>query len=178
MPARRTRKAPTRRKPPVGRWAVPRHFEIRESPIQGKGAFATVDIPRGTRLIEYTGARISHEEADRRYDDERMRRHHTFLFTLDDNWIIDAAEGGNDARFINHSCEPNCEAVIVGDRRIYIEAKKRIPAGTELVYDYQYERQADHTADDEKFYRCLCGAATCRGTILAPPKKKRGAKRA
>jgi len=162
----------------TGRYATPRHFELRDSPIQGKGAFATTDIPKGTRLIEYTGEKISHDEADRRYDDEKMKRHHTFLFTLNDNWILDAANGGNESMYINHSCDPNCEAVIVGERRIYIEAKKHIPTGQELLYDYQYERRDDHTAEDEAFYKCLCGSPKCRGTILMPKKPKRAAKRA
>lgn len=169
------KKAVTRRRPVArtGRYVTPRHFELRTSPIQGTGAFATTDIPKGTRLIEYVGEKISHDEADRRYDDEKMKRHHTFLFTLDDNWIIDAAVGGNEAMYINHSCDPNCEAVIVGGRRIYIEAKKHIRKGEELVYDYQYERRDDHTAEDEKFYACRCGSPKCRGSILMPKKPKR-----
>lgn len=167
-----TRRRPVARK---GRYATPRHFELRTSPIQGTGAFATTDIKKGTRLIEYVGEKISHEEADRRYDDEKMKRHHTFLFTLDDNWIIDAAVGGNEAMYINHSCDPNCEAVIVG-KRIYIEAKKNISEGTELVYDYQYERRDDHTAEDEKFYACRCGSPKCRGSILMPKKPKRASR--
>ena len=143
------------------------YFEIRDSAIQGKGAFATRSIRKGTRIVEYLGQRISWRTADKRYDDENMSRHHTFLFTVDDKTVIDAAVDGNEARFINHSCEPNCEAI--NDRkRIFIEAIKTIPAGTELVYDYQYERTKDHTAEDEKFYRCRCGAPKCRGTILAP----------
>ena len=168
-------KGTTRRRPAArkGRYSSPRHFELRNSPIQGTGAFATTDIKKGTRLIEYTGEKISHDEADRRYDDEKMKRHHTFLFTLDDNWILDAANGGNESMYINHSCDPNCEAVIVGGKRIYIEAKKNIREGEELVYDYQYERRDDHTAADEKFYACRCGSPKCRGTILMPPKKSK-----
>ena len=143
------------------------YFALRTSPIQGTGAFATRTIRKGTRIIEYLGQRISWRTADKRYDDEKMNRHHTFLFTIDDKTVIDAAVKGNDARFINHSCAPNCEAI--NDRkRIFIEAIKTIPAGTELVYDYQYERSDDHTPEDEKFYKCRCGAPTCRGTILAP----------
>ena len=87
-------------------------FELRESSIQGLGAFARKEIPRGTRLIEYTGEKISYAESDRRYPDEKGERHHTFLFTLNSKWIIDAAFDGNDARFINHSCNPNCDAYI------------------------------------------------------------------
>ena len=143
------------------------YFELRTSRIQGTGAFATRTIRKGTRIIEYLGQRVSWRTADKRYDDEKMNRHHTFLFTVDDKTCIDAAVNGNDARFINHSCDPNCEAI--NDRkRIFIEAIKTIPAGTELVYDYQYERTDDHSAEDERFYKCRCGSPKCRGTILAP----------
>jgi len=143
------------------------YFELRTSSIQGTGAFAVRTIRKGTRIIEYLGQRISWRTADKRYDDETMNRHHTFLFTVDDRTCIDAAVNGNAARFINHSCDPNCEAI--NDRkRIFIEATKTIPVGTELVYDYQYERTDDHTDEDEQFYRCRCGSPKCRGTILAP----------
>jgi uncharacterized protein len=147
--------------------------ELRASPIQGKGAFATRWIRKGEKIIEYTGERISNAEADRRYVDEDMRRHHTFLFILTSRTIIDGGSGGSDARFINHSCDPNCEAVIYDNRRIWIEAIRDIAPDEELVYDYQYERTDDHTDEDEEFYVCRCGAATCRGTILAPPRKER-----
>ena len=150
------------------------YFEIRSSPIQGRGAFATRRIRKGTRLIEYVGERISHAEADRRYDDDGMKRHHTFLFTLNNRTVIDAGVGGNEARFINHSCSPNCEAVI-DSGHIYIESIKTIPPGTELVYDYQYERAPDADESDEARYPCRCGSPNCRGTILAPPKRKRAA---
>jgi SET domain-containing protein len=146
-------------------------FEIRRSKIQGRGAFATRPIKRGDRIIEYTGERISWEEADRRYDDEHMRRHHTFLFTLTKHVVVDAAVDGNDARLINHSCEPNCEAVIV-QGRIYIDAMRDIAPGEELTYDYAYERDADTTEEDEQRYACHCGAPGCRGTILAPPPRR------
>ncbi|HEV2178992.1 MAG TPA: SET domain-containing protein-lysine N-methyltransferase [Gemmatimonadaceae bacterium] len=148
------------------------YFEIRSSPIQGRGAFARRQIRKGTRIIEYTGEHVSHEEADRRYDDERMARHHTFLFTLDRKTCVDAAVNGNDARFINHSCDPNCEAVI-DDGRIWIEALRTIPPGDELVYDYQYEREDDAGDDDEKLYPCRCGSPKCRGTILAPRARRK-----
>ncbi len=148
-------------------------FELRESSIAGVGAFATQPIRKGTRIIEYTGERISNAEADRRYDEDKMKNHHTFLFTLNRRTVVDAAVGGNEARFINHSCAPNCEAVIVDGKRIYIEALVDIPAGAELVYDYQYERTDEHTAEDERFYGCACGAPGCRGTILAARKQKK-----
>jgi hypothetical protein len=147
-------------------------FEIRRSAIQGRGAFATRRIRAGQRLIEYTGERITPEEGDRRYAEDGMGRHHTFLFTVDEETCVDGKKGGNDSRYINHSCDPNCEAVIE-DGRIWIYAKKAISPDAELAYDYQYERTAEHTKEDEEFYRCLCGSAKCRGTILAPPKKAR-----
>jgi SET domain-containing protein len=148
-------------------------FELRPSAIAGLGAFAIRPIKKGARIIEYTGERISNAEADRRYDEDKMKSHHTFLFTLTSRTVVDAAVGGNEARFINHSCAPNCEAVIVDGKRIYIEALTDIPVGTELVYDYQYERTDEHTAEDERFYACHCGAPECRGTILAPKKKRK-----
>ena len=158
-------------RPSPARAATP-PFEVRSSAIQGRGAFATRRIRAGSRIIEYTGERIDQDEADRRYDDEHMSRHHTFLFSLDDGRVIDAAVGGNAARFINHSCDPNCQA-IEEDGRIFIEALRNIQPGAELLYDYAYERSDDHTEEDEKLYVCRCGSPKCRGSILAPKKKTR-----
>jgi hypothetical protein len=144
-----------------------RLFAIRLSPIQGQGAFALRRIPRGTRIIEYTGERITHEVADARYDDEAMERHHTYLFTVDERTVIDAAVGGNESRIINHSCDPNC-VVVIARGRIFIDAIQDIPSGEELCYDYSYEREEDDDAQAEKLYPCRCGARRCRGTILSP----------
>lgn len=151
-------------------------FEVRESPIAGLGVFAARRIKAGTRVIEYLGERISSDEADERYDDDAMTKHHTVLFAVDDDTVIDAAVDGNEARFINHACAPNCEAVSE-DGRIFIEAIADIAAGTELVYDYSLTR--DEPWDDRwaELYVCRCGAPGCRGTILKsprPPAKKRG----
>ena len=154
-----------------------RYYELRPSKIQGRGAFALRPIRKGVRVAEYTGEIIDQDEADRRYDDAQMKRHHTFLFSLDNGKVIDAAVGGNDSRFINHSCDPNCQA-IEEDSRIFIETLRSIREGEELVYDYAFERQKDTTEEDEKLYMCKCGAPNCRGTILAPRKpKKRAGKR-
>lgn len=145
------------------------YIELRTSRIQGTGAFAARPIKKGTRIVEYVGQRISWRTADKRYDDDRMGRHHTFLFTVDEKVVIDGAVNGNAARFLNHSCDGNCEAV--DDRkRIFIEARRSIKTGEELLYDYQYERTDEHTSADEKFYACRCRAAKCRGSILAPKK--------
>lgn len=151
-------------------------YKVRRSRIHGRGVFAARYIRKGTRILEYKGERISNKEADRRYDDTRMKRHHTFLFTLDGKTVIDGAisAGGGDASFINHSCDPNCEAIITG-KKIFIHAKRGIEAGTELAYDYQYERTGKNDKELEKFYLCKCGAENCRGTIMKPerPRRKR-----
>lgn len=153
------------------------YFEIRRSRIQGRGAFALRRIRKGTRLIEYVGERITPEEADRRYEDDLEVRHHTFLFSVDRKTVIDAAVDGNEARFINHSCAPNCEAV--DDRkRIFIEAIRTIHPGEELTYDYQFERDEEYDEEWERHYVCRCGAPNCRGTILAPKKEKKPRKAA
>jgi uncharacterized protein len=140
-------------------------FEVRDSVIQGKGAFAARDIPKGTRIIEYVGEIISHEESDRRYDDASMDRHHTFLFAVDDETVIDGSVGGNEAMYINHSCDPNTEPVVEG-KRVFIYALRDIKKGEELFYDYAYERE--DAEEDESIYPCYCGTKKCRGTILAP----------
>jgi SET domain-containing protein len=149
-------------------------YVVRNSHIHGRGVFAARRIRKGTRILEYTGERISNDEADRRYDDTKMKRHHTFLFTLDGKTVIDGAikAGGGDASFINHSCEPNCEAVITG-RKIFIHALRTIEPGEELSYDYQYERTGKNDAELEKFYLCKCGAPGCRGSIMKPAKKRK-----
>jgi uncharacterized protein len=141
-------------------------FEIRPSPMQGLGAFATCRIPAGTRLIEYAGQRLTPDEADARYPNGVDERHHTYLFAIDDDIVIDAAVNGNDARFINHSCDPNCDAV-VEDGRIWIETIRDVAPGEELAYDYSYVLDERHTPAAKRRYPCNCGAATCRGTILA-----------
>ncbi len=152
------------------------YFEVRRSSIQGLGAFATAKIRTGQRIIEYAGERISNDEADRRYDEATMRRHHTFLFTLNRTTVVDGAAQGNAAIYINHSCEPNCEAVITG-KRIYIHALRTLYPGEELVYDYQYERADESDEELERFYKCRCGSPRCRGTIMAPSKPPRRAKK-
>lgn len=140
-------------------------FEIRPSPIQGLGAFATRAIPAGTRIIEYAGERLTPQEADARYPDLPGERHHTFLFAIDDEAVIDAAVGGNEARFINHSCAPNCDAVI-DDARIWIETLRQIEPGEELAYDYAFILPERHTPAAKRRFPCTCGAPTCRGTLL------------
>ena len=146
-------------------------FVVKQSRIAGKGAFATRDIAKGERLIEYVGERVSHAVADERYDDESVDAHHTFLFNVNRSVIIDAYFGGNDSRFINHSCDPNCESEIVRGR-VFIDAIKRINKGQELTYDYAYGRDGTETPEDETtLYVCRCGTKKCRKTILEPVTK-------
>ena len=141
-------------------------FVVRDSPMQGRGAFASRSIPGGVRLIEYAGERLTPAESDARYPDVDGERHHTYLFAIDDAVVIDAAVGGNDARWINHSCDPNCDAVIE-DGRIWIETIRDIKPGEELAYDYAYVLDERHSPAAKRRFPCNCGAPTCRGTILA-----------
>jgi SET domain-containing protein len=140
-------------------------IEVRDSAIHGHGVFALSKIAAGMRIIEYTGERISHAEADRRYEDRPDDDNHTFLFIVDRRTVIDAGVGGNEARFINHACDPNCETVIE-NRRVYIEAMRDIEPGEELRYDYQIQREADDPPNVDEIWACRCGAGTCRGTML------------
>jgi SET domain-containing protein len=147
-------------------------FEIRDSAVHGLGAFALRRIRAGTRLVEYQGERISVEEAARRYADDGRARPHVLLFTVDQRTLIDAGVGGNDARFINHACDPNCEAIIVAGR-VYIEALRTIRPGEELTYDYRLEPPKPADPDDLQRYACHCGAPNCRGTLLKPRARSR-----
>ncbi len=150
-------------------------YEVRRSKVHGRGVFALRRIRKGTRIIEYLGDRISHAEADQRYEDHDENDNHTFLFSVDRGLVIDAGVGGNEARFINHSCEPNCESVIE-HRRVFIDALRDIAPGEELNYDYQIGRERGDPPNVDEIYACRCGSAKCRGTMLWPP--KRVAKRA
>jgi SET domain-containing protein len=140
-------------------------YVVRQSRIHGRGVYATRRIRTGTRIVEYVGDRISHDEADARYEARADDDGHTFLFVVDDELCIDAGVGGNEARFINHKCDANCETVIEG-RRVYIEAIRTIQPGEELGYDYQLTWESTDDPEELKLYACRCGAATCRGTML------------
>lgn len=143
-------------------------FEIRSSPIAGSGAFALRPIPARTRLIEYTGERVSHEVADARYaDEEASGNTHTVLFTVDENTVIDAGVDGNEARFFNHACAPNCQSRIIR-KRVYLETLRDIEPGEELTYDYEIPREGEDDETARRKWPCFCGAPTCRGTLLLP----------
>jgi SET domain-containing protein len=144
---------------------VRQRLALRRSGIHGRGVFARERIPAGTRLIEYTGERITEDEGDRRYPWEDSAPYHTLLFKVDDDLLVDGNVGGNISRWINHSCEPNC-ASSIEDRRIYIDTLREIAPGEELTYDYHFVTRDRHTPAVKRRFPCHCGAAGCRGTLL------------
>lgn len=148
----------------------PQWHTVQRSDLHGTGVFAACDIPADTVIFEYVGARISQEEADEMPSADPDDPFHTFFFSLSSGEIIDGGQNGNDGRWINHSCEPNCEAQEDEDgERVYIVALGNIPQGEELLYDYGLVIDEELTDTLKQQYRCLCGAPNCRGTMLALP---------
>lgn len=135
--------------------------------MHGRGAFATRTIAAGIRIGEYAGERITFEESARRSEEELARggRPVNYRFFLDDDWHIDGGSGGNDTRFINHGCDPNCIA-LTETRRIFISALRDIAEGEELLLDYRMGTDAPVPEEDLRMFACHCGAPTCRGTML------------
>ena len=147
---------------------------VKSSPIHGRGVFAKKNIQKGSPIIEYRGERIDWKEAERRHPHDPRQPNHTFYFSLDDGRVIDANHKGNAARWINHSCKPNCEAqeeIYDGESRVFIFAKRAILPGEELFYDYALELEGRITKAIKKDYACHCGANQCRGTMLAKQAK-------
>ena len=138
---------------------------VRRSVIHGRGIFATHPIAKGERIIEYTGERMSHAEADRRYARLHANSPHTMLFAANDRVVIDATKRGGPARWINHCCAPNCEAN-EEDGRVFIDAIRAIKPGEELSYDYSLVLEERHTPKLKREHACHCGARNCRGTLL------------
>jgi len=145
----------------------PKLIVVRRSRVHGRGVFALRRIRKGTRIIEYGGERVSHEEADRRYEHRGVDDNHTFLFIVDRRLVVDAGSHGNEARYINHSCDPNCESVIERGH-IFIEALRTIQPGEELNYDYRITRDRADPPDIDAIFACHCGAGDCRGSMLWP----------
>jgi SET domain-containing protein len=160
--ARKARRPPSAKK--VSLAASPL-VEARDSKIHGRGVYAIAPIKKGTRVMEYLGERISHAEADARYEKKGDDDGHTFLFIASNRTVIDAGVDGNDARFINHSCNPNCETVIENSR-VFIDAIRSIKPGEELGYDYQLTWESTDEPAELALYACRCGAKKCRGTML------------
>ncbi|GLU35190.1 SET domain-containing protein-lysine N-methyltransferase [Trinickia caryophylli] len=150
-----------------------RKLVVRRSGVHGKGVFAVAPIKADERLLEYKGERISWREAERRHPHNPDEPNHTFYFALEDGRVIDGNVDGNSARWINHSCAPNCEAEEV-DGRVFIRALRDIGAEEELFYDYGLVIDARQTKKLKKEYACRCGARKCRGTMLAAKKNGKG----
>lgn len=128
---------------------------IKRSTIHGTGGFARKDIPAGTKVIEYVGEKITKAESSR-----RCELNNEYIFDLSDEYDLDGSVDWNPARFINHSCEPNCEAEIDEDR-IWIVALRDIRAGDELSFNYNYD------LEEYRNHPCRCGAESCVGYIVA-----------
>jgi SET domain-containing protein len=148
-------------------------IEVRHSTIHGTGVFATANLPKGQEVVYYAGKLMTHEEADVAEGND-VDTGHTFLFTLNDRYVIEGGIDGNEARWINHSCDPNCEALLVesedGDPahdRIVIETIRPIRAGEELTYDYGITTDEPLTSELRRLWTCRCGAAACNGLILS-----------
>jgi uncharacterized protein len=144
-----------------------RRIQVRRSGVHGKGVFALQDIAEGETLIEYVGEVISWEEAQDRHPHDPNDPNHTFYFHVNEDKVIDALHGGNSSRWINHSCNPNCEADEENER-IFIKALRNIKAGEELNYDYGLIIDEPYTKKLLAEYPCWCGAKNCRGTLLSP----------
>ncbi len=153
---------------------MPRTLVTRRSAIHGNGVFAARDLPPGKALIDYTGRLRSHDWVNRIYG-ATLESGHTFLFALNERYVIDGNVDANDARWINHSCAPNCKPYLIenedGDPRrdrIVIETLRAIAKGEELTYDYGIRLEVRHTARLKRIWGCRCGAPECSGTMLKP----------
>lgn len=144
-----------------------RRIQVRRSGVHGKGVFATQAISAGECLIEYTGERITWKEALRRHPHDPSDPNHTFYFHIDDGLVIDAKRGGNSSRWINHSCNPNCDSD-EEDGRVFIKALRDLKPGEELFYDYRLTLDERYTPALKRQFACHCGQPNCRGTMLAP----------
>jgi SET domain-containing protein len=128
---------------------------FKSSAIHGTGGFARADIPIDTRVIEYVGEKITKQESL-----ARCEQNNEYIFALDEEHDLDGNVSWNPARFLNHSCGPNCEARLE-DGRIWVVARREIRAGEELTFNYGYDLESyrDHP--------CSCGAPGCAGYIIA-----------
>ena len=161
-----------RRAPPAPKPARGRRIQVRRSGVHGKGVFALRVIAAGEDIIEYQGEVIPWPEALRRHPHDPDDPNHTFYFSLDDGeHVIDANVGGNAARWINHACDPNCQAQ-EREGRVFIEALRELQPGEELFYDYGLVIDERYTPTLKKAYECRCGSPNCRRTMLAPRRRR------
>ncbi len=151
-----------------------RRIQMRRSAVHGKGVYAVLPFEAEQQVIEYTGELISWPEALRRHPHDPDQPDHTFYFHIDDKRVIDGGVGGNQSRWINHGCDPNCETEVV-DGRVFVKTLRPIEPGEELFYDYRLIIDEPYTSALKKQFTCRCGAQTCRGTMLAPKRERRKA---
>jgi hypothetical protein len=142
-----------------------RRVTVRRSPVHGKGVFALHHLAAGERLLEYLGEVTTWRKATARHQRHGVEGH-TFFFGLSDGRVIDGSHGGNSARWLNHACAANCEAV-EDARRVFIETIADIEAGQELFIEYHLAVDDPFDEDTRRQYACHCGAASCRRTMLA-----------
>ena len=167
---KKTAQAP-RRNSPATSARKGRRIQVRRSGVHGKGVYALQPIPAGETIIEYVGEIITWPEALRRHPHDPQDPNHTFYFSLDDgSHVIDAKVGGNASRWINHACEPNCEAD-EDEGRVLIKALRDLHPGEELFYDYGLVIDERYTPKLKRDYECRCGSPHCRGTMLAPKRR-------
>lgn len=133
-------------------------WRVRNSGIHGKGAFCVKPIPAGSLIGRYEGERLTPDQADERHSGSGA---HTFLFSHSEGFVIDGGSSGNGTRFVNHGCEPNIEACENGSH-IEFYALRDLSVGQELLLDYRLSAEG-HLPEE---HRCLCGAKTCRGTMI------------
>jgi uncharacterized protein len=141
-----------------------RRIVVRSSPVHGRGVFALQPLSVGTKILEYKGEIVSWKQAQRRYERSNAEAGHTFFFDLDDGRVIDGARGGNSARWINHSCQPNCETEQDGDR-VFIHALRDIEPGDELFIDYGLVVEGRQTVALRQMYVCYRQSPKCRKTM-------------
>jgi SET domain-containing protein len=146
--------------------ARPKPYRVRTSAIHGRGVFAARTIRKGAVIIEYRGERTTWEIANERPDSDPSHPQHTFIFETSDGGVIDGGRRGNAARWINHSCSPNCRSFEDDDGRVYIAARRAIPEGEEITYDYRLSLDGRITRKLRAEYACRCGSKRCRGTLL------------
>lgn len=145
---------------------------VHRSKIHGNGVRTTGPIKKGEEICEYRGRLLTHDEADTVYGGEDTG--HTFLFILNDQWVVDGGVRGNIAKWINHSCAPNCEAHVEThpgkDRRkdrVVITALRDIKKGEELTYDYEIEVEYRITKAEKELWACRCGEESCTGLMIS-----------
>ena len=149
-------------------------WKVRRSKVHGHGVFSTKNISKNTKIIQYIGEKITRSEGNKR-SEKRIKKYlnsrktgSVYIFQLNNRYDIDGSPKYNKARYINHSCDPNCEVDIVNDE-IWISSIKKINKGEELSYDYGYS----FDKDDYKDHPCECGSKKCIGYIISSDEWKK-----